>query len=366
MKKLLFLIFIVVVIAPCFSVTFNPDGKEEFCFIPLYYDIDWNTVGFTAHYEESYLYNDFYSDIDSAINGWNSDNKRKYYSAKSGLWYWDYVLTRGYFDYQILNDSTGAKIEDSKYDYYSVVLEDGSSYVYKCIKGRKYTPAGRGLFVIQPIDKYKPILEKAPFVPGSWVTVVGCDGIGDELLSYRLSNGNSIDCTILERMIDATNHIEKDSARLKLAELVTNLEYPSVSYDEGNSVVWIDMCNLEVAKALEYPMINYIGYITDGSYLLPRLMFLFEDEDINSIVIRYDGVEWDAYEALNPTFKPTGKNYYYCDCWIGDYLSTLEKIITAKDVQIRYKTGEQYKTLTITEKNKTQMKYLFQIYDSFN
>ena len=371
MKKLLFLILIVVVVAPCFSVSYNPDGKEEFCFIPFFYDISWGTVGFTAHYEESYLYNDFYSDIDAAINGWNSENKRKYYSPKSGLWYWDYVLTKGYFEYQITVDSNGANIEDSKYEYYSVVLEDGSTYVYKCVKGNKYTPAGRGNFVIQPIEAYRPVLEKSPFVPGSWVRIVGCDGVGKELLSYKLSNGNSIVCTLLEWLVDATNHIENDSARLKLSELVTYLDYPDPSYDEDNSIVWIQMCSLEVAKAQEYPLINYIGYYTDGSFpdgsfLLPRLVFLFEDEDISSIVIRYDGVEWDASDSLNPSFAPAGGNYYYSDCWVGNYIPILENIVAAEDVQIRYKTGEQYKTLTITEENKTQMKYIFQIYDSFN
>ncbi len=363
MKKIIILALITIVAAPCFSVDYKPEGKEEFCFIPYFYDISNHFAGYSAYIEDSFLYNDFYEDIDSAIKARHVGYGRQY-STKSGLWYWDYVLTKGYFDHQIFADSNGQAINDNKYEYYSVILENGASYVYKCIKGDKYTPAGLGSFVIRPIGEYKPVLEKAPFVPGSWIRIVGCDGVGNDLLTYELSNGKSLYCSTVESITDVTNHIHNDSTRLKLAELVTYLEYPDMDFDDESSIVWIQCCNLEIAKTFDYPLINYIGYIEDGNYLLPRLVFLFEAEDIKSIIIRYDGVEWDIFEALNPTFESAGKDgYYYSDCWIGDYVTTIKGIIEATDVQIRVKAGDEYKIYSVSDKNKEQMKYIFNVYD---
>jgi len=363
MKKAIMFLLLLSVAIPCFSFSYNPEGKEEFCFSPCSYPIyDNYLLEHSAFYEDSFLYRDFYSSIDIAINASHFETFKR--AFKSGLWYWDYVLTKGYFDEQILCDSKGETINDSKYDYYSVVLENGESYIYKCLKGQKYSPASEGLFVIRPIELYRPVIEKAPFVPGSWISVVGCDSELKYYPDYILSNGNVINSKTLSLLIIVTSHITDDSIRLKLSELVTFLKNPDIDYDKDQNIIWIQMCDLTSGRLNGFPLIGYVGYSVDTGYLLPRLIFLLQDENIQSIVIGYDNKEWNAYDSLNPSFNPAGKEgYYYSDSWIGDYIKTLRDIISAKDVRMRIKTGNDYKMLTISDENKIQLGYILDIYE---
>lgn len=358
MKKILLSILLIFVGLSCFA--YSPEGKEEFCFAPYFYSGSWwvNDV-YTLQWENRYLYGDFYADIDDAINTFSNSY------TKSGLWYWDYVLTKGYFDSQIYKNSKGEEIND-KYDYFKVVLENGKELVYKSVKGDKYTPAGEGLFVIKPIEQYRPIIEKQSFVPGSWVQIVGCTGEQSDLLKYKLSNGAELSPTIVEEIAKAVDPIKDDSTRLGIAELASLLEYPSCNYDAEQNIVWIQMCDLLVATYIEkYPMLSYVGYRVDNGAILPRIVFISESKDVSALVVKYDDKEWDAFSSLKPTFKDAGMGYVIADCWIGSDIQTLRSILESKEVKVRVKTNDGYKSYDVNAKNLEEMAKILKIYDSY-
>ena len=353
MQKILLSILLIFVGLSCFA--YSPEGKEEFCFAPYFYGVGDDF--YTLQYENCFLYGDFYADIDDAVN------TVSFSYTLSGLWYWDYVLTKGYFDYQINENSKGEVIND-KYDYFKVVLENGKELVYKSVKGDKYTPAGEGLFVIKPIEQYRPIIEKQSFVPGSWVQIVGCTGVKSDLLKYKLSNGAELSATTVEAIAKAVDPIKDDSTRLGIAELASLLETPSCDYDAGQNIVWIQMCNLLIGLIRKYPMMSYVGYMVDNGAILPRIIFVSESKDVNALVIKYDDKEWDAFSALKPTFEDSGMGYAIADCWIGSDIQTLRSIVESKEVKIRVKTNDGYKLYDVSTKNLEEMAKILKIYDS--
>ena len=141
-----------------FAAGYEPQGKEEFIFAPYYYSKkSWASEERDLFYSDRFLYGGFYKTLEDAI----SDQYYSYGRIGSyihfGLWYWDYVLRKGYFDDLLTTDNDGKALPNDA-DYYTVVLDNGERYIYKSLKIEKYTPKLNGSFVINPIANYTPLL----------------------------------------------------------------------------------------------------------------------------------------------------------------------------------------------------------------
>lgn len=307
--------------------TYDPQDKEQFVFKEI------------AASLQKYSYKDicFQAPV------------RSVYSECSGnqLSYDKYVGKKGFYtDKKPIYDRNNHIVKEA-------ILETGE--VVFMVKSTKYKHVGSNIISLEEHNKvigFKP----SPIVPGAKTLVTGYSLHGANRLNVSSQNGHSFTEESLQAIRNIANRFPENGARV--ADILSTLK---VDFDDFDGKV----------------VVSGLPYNNKDSYLSAKIIFSKDGKATPFLVSHYENDNWlfvNKYSIAADDFRwksknldfqrdnSSGKIWEWNNSYINDeYLTILNKIVSAKEIKIRFHGKQYYDDYALTQIQQKELSSLVEL-----